>query len=75
MKKPDSTSSALAQLPRAMLAVAWSFIGLRKNTEWEKDANAIHPFVWILVGLLSGVAFVAGLYLLVRWVVTIPVQL
>ena len=75
MKAPTSKPSALAQLPRAVLAVAWSFIGLRKNTEWEKDANAIHPFVWIAVGLLSGVAFVAVLYFLVRWVVTIPVQL
>ena len=54
---------------RAMLAVAWSFLGIRKKSGFEEDLARISPLHVLLVGLLSGVLFVIGLIVLVNWVV------
>ena len=62
--KPDKNSFG-----RAMLAVAWSFLGIRKKSGFEEDLARVSPLHVLLVGLLSGVFFVIGLILLVNWVV------
>ena len=54
---------------RAMLAVAWSFLGIRKKSGFEEDLARVSPLHVLLVGLLSGVFFVIGLIVLVNWVV------
>ena len=54
---------------RAMLAVAWSFLGIRKKSGFEEDLARVSPMHVLLVGLLSGVLFVIGLIVLVNWVV------
>ncbi|AVP57034.1 DUF2970 domain-containing protein [Pulveribacter suum] len=56
-------------LVRTLRAVAWSLIGLRAGEEYRRDLQSIHPLHVLLVGLIALFAFVAGLILLVKWVV------
>lgn len=51
-------------------AVAWSFFGVRKSSEFEKDANQINPIHVVIAGLVAAAIFVIGLILLVRMVVS-----
>ncbi len=53
----------------ALRAVAWSFFGIRKNSEYEKDVNRLNPLHVIVAGVLAAAVFVVGLVLLVKWVV------
>jgi hypothetical protein len=50
-------------------AVAWSFIGIRKGSESQQDMGKLNPFHVIAVALVAVALFVAGLILLVNWVV------
>ena len=54
---------------RSMLAVAWSLLGVRKGSEWERDAAQIKPLHVVAVGLVAIFALVIGLMLVVSWVV------
>jgi Protein of unknown function (DUF2970) len=54
---------------RSFQAVAWSFFGVRKNAEYEKDVNQLNPVHVIVAGIVAAAAFVFGLVLLVQWVV------
>ena len=50
-------------------AVAWSFIGIRKNSEYQEDLSKLNPLHIIAVALVGVALFVGGLVLLVNWVV------
>jgi hypothetical protein len=48
--------------------VAWSFIGIRKQSEFQADVDKLNPFHIILVALVAVALFVGALVLLVHWV-------
>ena len=50
-------------------AVAWSFIGIRKNSDYQEDLGKLNPLHIIAVALVGVALFVGGLVLLVNWVV------
>ena len=50
-------------------AVAWSFFGIRKGAEYEKDVAQLNPVHVIIAGVIGAALFVLGLVLLVDWVV------
>ena len=50
-------------------AVAWSFFGVRRSTEYEKDVNQLNPVHVIIAGVVGAALFVAALVLLVNWVI------
>jgi DUF2970 family protein len=50
-------------------AVAWSFIGIRKNSDYQQDLGKLNPLHIIAVALVGVALFVGGLVLLVNWVV------
>ena len=52
-----------------MKAVAWSFFGVRKSSEYEKDVSQLNPVHVIIAGIVGAVVFVVLLILLVRWVI------
>ncbi len=52
-----------------MVAVAWSFIGIRKNSESQEDLSHITPLHILSVGLVAGLLFVIGLMVVVSLVV------
>ena len=60
---------------RAVQAVLWSFIGIRKNSDGQEDMAKLNPFHVVLVGICLAMIFVLGLIALVNWVVAQPITL
>ena len=56
-------------LLRSMKAVAWSFIGIRKNSEYQEDLGKVSPVHVIVVALVAVAIFVGSLIALVNWIV------
>jgi hypothetical protein len=53
---------------QTMKAVAWSFFGVRKGSDYEKDVNQLNPVHLVIAGVIGAALFVAALLLLVNWV-------
>jgi hypothetical protein len=54
---------------RTVKAIAWSFIGLRKNEDYQKDIESLSPIHIIIVGLVALFIFVFALMATVYWIV------
>ena len=54
---------------RTVKMVAWSFVGIRKNSEYKNDLAQVNPFHVIAVGLIAVLLLIAGLMVLVNWAV------
>jgi hypothetical protein len=52
-----------------MRAVFWSFFGVRKRQDYEKDAAQLNPVHVIVAGLIGAALFIAVLIFIVRMVV------
>ena len=52
-----------------MKAVFWSFFGVRKRQDYEKDAAQLNPVHVIIAGLIGAALFIAVLIFIVRMVV------
>jgi len=61
--------STKTSLMRSVVAVAWSFLGIRKSSEFQQDIEKISPLHILAVGLIAGLLFVIGLIVLVNLVV------
>ena len=53
---------------QTMRAVGWSFFGVRKSSDHEKDVNQLNPVHVVIAGVLGAVLFITLLLLLVNWV-------
>ena len=53
---------------QTMRAVAWSFFGVRKSSDHEKDVSQLNPVHVIIAGVVGVVLFIVVLLLLVNWV-------
>ena len=72
-KPGDDLKQAVARrgsFLRTFRAVAWSFFGVRKGTEYEKDIAQLNPVHVIIAGIVAAALFVIGLVLLVKWVIS-----
>ena len=49
-------------------AVGWSFFGVRKSADYEKDLNEINPVHVVIAGVIGALVFICALVLLVGWV-------
>ncbi|MFZ6754198.1 DUF2970 domain-containing protein [Undibacterium sp. Dicai25W] len=54
---------------KAMKAVFWSFLGIRKKNDYEQDAAKLNPVHVIIAGLIGALIFISTLVLIVRQVV------
>jgi Protein of unknown function (DUF2970) len=54
---------------QTLRAVGWSFFGVRKSSEHEKDLSQLNPLHVILAGVVVAALFVLLLVWLVSWVV------
>ncbi len=54
---------------QTLRAVAWSFFGVRKSAEYEKDVHQLNPVHVVIAGIVGAALFIAALVMLVRWVV------
>jgi hypothetical protein len=50
-------------------AVAWSFFGVRKGADYERDVQKLNPVHVIVAGVVAAAVFVVALVVLVNWVV------
>lgn len=50
-------------------AVAWSFFGIRKNSDYQNDLAKLNPLHIIAVAIVMVMVMVVGLIVLVNWVV------
>ena len=71
----DATGNGLRQAAQrkgafmqTMRAVAWSFFGVRKGSEYEKDVSQLNPVHVVIAGVLGAALFITLLLLLVNWV-------
>jgi len=55
---------------RSVVAVSWSFLGVRKSSEFQEDIAKITPLHVLGVGLVAGLLFVIGLMVIVNLIVT-----
>lgn len=53
---------------QTLKAVAWSFFGVRKSSDYAKDVSRINPVHVIVAGVVLALLFVLGLVWLVRWI-------
>ena len=58
-----------ASFASTMKAVFWSFFGIRKKSDYEKDAQQLNPVHVIIAGLLGAALFIGVLLLIVNSVV------
>ena len=58
-----------ASLVRTLLAVVWSFFGVRKSKDLERDLSELNPLHLVVAGLVVAAIFVATLVALVNWVI------
>jgi hypothetical protein len=49
-------------------AVFWSFLGIRRRAEYEKDAVSLKPAQVIVAGILGAAVLVLSLVALVRFI-------
>ncbi|HOB95246.1 MAG TPA: DUF2970 domain-containing protein [Aquabacterium sp.] len=54
---------------QTMRAVAWSFFGVRRSSDYAQDVAKLNPVHVIIAGVIGAGLFVLALVLLVQWVV------
>ena len=71
MNKPLSDDNVPPKVSfwRSVKLVAWSFLGIRKNSEYKNDLAQVNPFHVIIAGLIGVMLMVIGLIVLGNWVV------
>lgn len=62
-------SARKGSLLQTVQAVAWSFFGVRRSADYERDVSQLNPVHVIIAGVIGAGVFVGGLVLLVNWVV------
>jgi len=54
---------------RTLLAVVWSFFGVRKSKDLERDVGELNPLHLVVAGVVVAALFVGALIALVNWVI------
>ena len=54
---------------RTLLAVVWSFFGVRKSKDLERDVGELNPLHLVIAGVVVAALFVGALIALVNWVI------
>ena len=55
-----------ASFGASMKAVLWSFFGIRKRSDYEKDSVSLNPIHVVIAALIGVLIFIGVLVLLVR---------
>ncbi len=66
-KQDENKRASVLQVAKAVM---WSFMGIRKKSDLENDAEMITPVQVVIGGIIGGIIFVISLMLLVRLVVS-----
>ena len=68
-QEPQPVTARKGSLLQTMQAVAWSFLGIRRQADYAKDVAHLNPIHVVVAGIIGAALFVLALVLLVRWVV------
>lgn len=63
----DTPRTPSPSIGRTIRMVAWSFLGIRKNSEYREDLAQANPLHIIAVGIAGALLFVGALIALVHW--------
>ena len=66
-RPPDEENRKPPSLARAFKTVAWSFLGIRKKSEYQEDLARVSPFHIIGVGIFCLLVFVLLLVVVAKW--------
>lgn len=69
MQDLKDTVKRKASFGATMKAVLWSFFGVRKKSDYEKDAAQLNPVHVIIAGVIGAAIFIATLIIIVKLVV------
>lgn len=69
MSAPTPHTPRKGSILRAIAAVSWGFLGVRKRSGYQEDFARITPLHVLAVGLLAAILLVVGLIVLVKFVV------
>jgi hypothetical protein len=70
-QEADAQKRARRKIPlaRTLLAVLWSFFGVRKSKDLERDVTELNPLHVVIAGVVVAALFVGMLFMLVQWVI------
>ena len=63
-----SSRKKKASMSQVARAVFWSFLGIRRSDDHDRDAVTITPVQIIAAGIIGAALFVFCLIMIVRWV-------
>ena len=69
MSELKKASERKASFGATMKAVFWSFFGIRKRSDYEKDSASLNPIHVIIAALIGVALFIGVLIMLVRFAV------
>lgn len=67
--KESASAPATPSVWSSVKLVAWSFLGIRSNSEYQKDLAKVNPMHVVGVGIVGVLLLVVGLITVVNWVV------
>ena len=53
---------------QTLRAVGWSFFGVRRSSDYEKDLGQLNPVHVIAASIVAAALFIVALVVLVNWV-------
>ena len=65
----EQVTQRKASFGQTVKAVLWSFFGIRKKAEYEKDAAQLNPVHVLIAGVIGAVVFILILLTIVHFVV------
>jgi len=66
---PTSVTQRKGSVLRTAQAVAWSFLGIRRRSDYAKDVAQLNPVHVVIAGIAGAALFIGALVVLVKWVV------
>lgn len=69
MEDLKDASKRKASFGATMKAVFWSFFGIRKKSDYEKDAAQLNPVHVVIAGVIGALIFIATLIMIVKMVI------
>ena len=69
MEEPGPVTNRKLSFGATLKAVFWSFLGIRKKSDYEKDAAQLNPVHVIIAGVIGALIFISTLVIIVKNVV------
>lgn len=69
MDELKHASKRKASFLATIKAVLWSFLGIRKKSDYEQDAAQLNPLHVIIAGVIGALIFITTLIIIVKSVV------